>query len=298
MAESLNFSGALAVGRPIDFPDASMIRKSTLAAGLVLALSVAAACAQSHPGQKPAASAARPATPAAPAAKAAPAEPGDALIRTSVAKAVPGAVIDSIKPSPIPGYREVAIGGKVVYVSSDGRYLMQGALVELSSRDNLTERSEGILRRGVLDAVPRNRRIVFSPKNPKYRITVFTDIDCGYCRKMHTQINDYMKAGISVEYLFFPRAGIGSESYNKAVAVWCAPDQRTALTDAKLDKPVAKRNCANPVTMDFALGQRVGVDGTPAIFAADGTQLGGYLSPADMLARLDRTAARAAVAAR
>jgi thiol:disulfide interchange protein DsbC len=101
-----------------------------------------------------------------------------------------------------------------------------------------------------------------------------------------------------VEYLFFPRAGLGSESFNKAVSVWCAKDQRTALTDAKLDKPIAKRNCANPVAMDFALGQRVGVDGTPAVYAADGTQLGGYLPPDEMLARLDRAAARAAVAAR
>jgi thiol:disulfide interchange protein DsbC len=272
-----------------------MNRKLSLSAALALAFTVAAACAQSQAGPKPAAkAAAMPAT----AARAPAAVPGDAAIRAAIQKAVPGAVVDSIKPSPIPGYREVAIGGKVVYVSNDGRYLVQGSLVELATRENLTMVSEGALRRGVLDAVPRNRRIVFSPPNPKYRITVFTDIDCGYCRKMHAQINDYMKAGISVEYLFFPRAGIGSDSFNKAVSVWCAPDQRKALTDAKLDKPVTKRSCANPVTTDYALGQRVGVDGTPAIFAADGTQLGGYLAPEEMLARLDRAAARAAVAAR
>jgi thiol:disulfide interchange protein DsbC len=274
-----------------------MNRKLSLSAALALAYTVAAACAQSQPGPKPAARAGAKPAPAA-LAKPAAAAPGDAAIRASLSKAVPGAKIDSIRPSPIAGYREVAIGGKVVYVSNDGRYLLQGSLVELASRENLTEVSEGALRRGVLDSVPRNRRIVFSPPNPKYRITVFTDIDCGYCRKMHAQIADYMKAGISVEYLFFPRAGIGSESYTKAVSVWCATDQRKALTEAKLDKPVAKRTCANPVTMDYALGQRVGVDGTPAIFAADGTQLGGYLAPQDMLARLDRAAARAAVATR
>ena len=277
-----------------------MNRSLTLAAALGLSLVVASACAQSHP-----------AAPASGAAKAAPgratAAPGngvaraggsDAAIRASLLKVVPGAQIDSIGPSIIPGYKEVGIGGKVVYVSADGRYLMQGSLVDLNTRDNLTEVSEGALRRGQLDAVPRDRRIVFSPKNPKYRITVFTDVDCGYCRKMHSQIADYMKAGISVEYLFFPRAGIGSESFNKAVAVWCSSDRNKALTDAKLDKPIAKKTCTNPVTKDYALGQRIGIDGTPAIFAADGTQLGGYLSPVDMLSRLDRTAARAAVAAR
>jgi thiol:disulfide interchange protein DsbC len=273
-----------------------MNRKLSLSAALALAFTVAAACAQSQPAAKPAPKPA--AKPAAAALRGVAPAPGDAAIRASIQKAVPGATIDSIKASPIPGYREVAIGGKVVYVSADGRYLLQGSLVELASRENLTQVSEGALRRGVLDAVPRNRRIVFSPPKPKYRITVFTDIDCGYCRKMHAQINDYMKAGISVEYLFFPRAGVGSESFNKAISVWCAPDQRKALTDAKMDKPVAKRTCANPVTMDYALGQKVGVDGTPAIFAADGTQLGGYLEPSEMLARLDRAAQRAAVAAR
>ncbi|MEO8160915.1 MAG: DsbC family protein [Arenimonas sp.] len=260
-----------------------MNRTTSLIAALALALSVATACAQGHPAAKP-----------APAKAVAPT--GDALVRAALAKAVPGAAIDSIRSSVIPGYREVAIGGKVVYVSADGRYLMQGSLVELATRDNLTEISEGALRRDLLDAVPRDRRIVFSPANPKYRITVFTDVDCGYCRKLHSQIADYMKAGISVEYLFYPRAGLGSESFKKSVAVWCAPDRRKALTDAKLDKPVARRNCTNPVTMDYALGQRIGVDGTPAIFAPDGTQLGGYLPAGEMLARLEHQAARAVAA--
>jgi len=304
MAELLNFSAACAVGNPVPDPGSRMNRPLSLTAPLGLTFLFASACAQSQPGAAAKGAGAvavapgRAAVAVAPAAKAAPLSPADQVVRDALQKAVPNATIDSIRPSIIPGYREVAIGGKVVYVSNDGRYLMQGSLVDLNTRDNLTEVSEGALRRGQLDAVPLNRRIVFSPPNPKYRITVFTDVDCGYCRKLHAQINDYMKEGISVEYLFFPRAGIGSESFNKAVSVWCAADQRKALTDAKLDKPIAKKTCTNPVTMDYALGQRIGIDGTPAIFAADGTQLGGYLSPADMLARLDRAAARAAVAAR
>jgi thiol:disulfide interchange protein DsbC len=278
-----------------------MNRNFSLVTALGLTFVVASACAQSHsaPVVKGAGAVApaRGTAAAVQAGKPAPLSAGDKVVRDALMKVVPNATIDSIGPSIIPGYREVAIGGKVVYVSADGRYLMQGSLVDLSTRDNLTEVSEGALRRGQLDAVPLDRRIVFSPPNPKYRITVFTDVDCGYCRKLHAQINDYMKEGISVEYLFFPRAGIGSESYNKAVSVWCSNDRRKALTDAKLDKPIEKRTCTNPVTTDYALGQRIGIDGTPAIFAADGTQLGGYLSPQDMLARLDRAAARAAVAA-
>jgi thiol:disulfide interchange protein DsbC len=209
-----------------------------------------------------------------------------AAIRTAILKVVPNATIDSIKPTVIPGYREVAVGGRIVYASDDGKYLIQGALINLTTKENLTDSSEAVLRRGVLDGVGRDRRIVFSPANPKYRITVFTDIDCAYCRKLHSQIADYNKAGIAVEYLFFPRAGLNSESYNKAVSVWCATNRQQALTDAKLDKPVARKTCPNPVAMEYNLGQKVGVDGTPAIYAADGTQLGGYLSPEEMLAKL------------
>lgn len=268
-----------------------MKRSVAAVSSLALSLVVAGACAQGKPTP--------PAKPAV-AAKTSPAKAassaGDAVLRAAILKAVPGSVIDSVKPSIIPGYREVAISGRVVYASTDGKYLLQGSLIELSSRDNLTEASEGALRRGELDAVPRDRRIVFSPAKPKYHVTVFTDIDCGYCRKLHTQIADYNKAGISVEYLFFPRAGIGSESFNKAVNVWCAPDRRKAMTDAKADRPVAKRTCANPITMDYALGRRIGVDGTPAIYGPDGTQLGGYLPANEMLAKLDRQAARGAAA--
>ena len=251
-----------------------MNRHLVLATTIGFSLAVAAACAQS----------------AAPAGKAA-AQPvaaggADAPIRAAIAKAVPNTAIDSIKPSLIAGYKEVAISGQVVYVSNDGKYLLQGSIIDLGTRENLTQASEAVIRRGVLDAVPRERRIVFSPANPKYRVTVFTDIDCGYCRKMHTQMADYNKAGISVEYLFFPRAGLNSESYTKAVNVWCATDRRQALTDAKLDKPVPKKTCANPVSADYELGRRVGVDGTPAVYAPDGSQLGGYLPPDQMLARL------------
>jgi thiol:disulfide interchange protein DsbC len=210
-----------------------------------------------------------------------------APIRAAILKVVPNATIDSIKPTVISGFQEVSVSGRVVYVSNDGKYLIQGALINLATKANLTDASEAVQRRAVLDGVGRDRRIVFSPANPKYRITVFTDIDCAYCRKLHSQIADYNKAGIAVEYMFFPRAGLNSESYNKAVSVWCASDRQQALTDAKLDKPVAKKTCPNPVAMEYNLGQKVGVDGTPAIYAADGTQLGGYLSPQEMIAKLD-----------
>jgi len=212
----------------------------------------------------------------------------DAAIRASLAKAMPDADIDSIKASPIAGYREVAVGGRVIYVSADGRYLIQGSLFDLNTRTSLTESSQTVIRKGILAKVGADRRIIFAAAKPKHRITVFTDIDCGYCRKLHSQIAEYNKLGITVEYLFYPRAGMGSEAADKAISVWCSADRRKALTDAKSDKPIVKKTCVNPIAADYALGQKIGFDGTPAIFAADGSQIGGYLAPAQMLATLDK----------
>jgi thiol:disulfide interchange protein DsbC len=222
--------------------------------------------------------------------KATPSKPASAqdnpAIRTALLKISPDLRINSIGTSVLPGFKEVVIDGKVVYASSDGKYLLQGVLIDLASRKNLTDISEAVIRKDVLAAVPDSRKIIFSPAKPKYTVTVFTDIDCGFCRKMHMQMAEYNKLGISVEYLFFPRAGVGSESFQKAVNVWCAPDRKTALTLAKSDKPLPKKNCTNDVANDFKLGTKVGVDGTPAVYAANGQTLGGYLSPKDLLKAL------------
>jgi thiol:disulfide interchange protein DsbC len=246
-----------------------------------------AACAAEP---SPAAAATRAAN--APAAKPAAAKPAgapgsDALIRQVVAGAVPGVPISSIKPAPFAGFKEVALSGRVVYVSDDGKHLLQGTLIRLEDRANLTEASEAILRRGILASAGKDRRIVFPAKVQKHKITVFTDIDCAYCRKLHSEIAQINGSGITVEYMFFPRAGINSESYDKAVAVWCAADRNLALTDAKLDKPIKTRTCANPVAAEYELGQKVGVDGTPAVYLDDGTQIGGYVPPDELLKRIE-----------
>jgi thiol:disulfide interchange protein DsbC len=224
----------------------------------------------------------------------------DTLIRLAVAKAVPGVTISSIRPAPIAGFKEVALSGRVVYVSDDGKHLFQGTLIRLDDRANLTEASEAVLRRGILAAVGKDRRIVFPAKVQKHKLTVFTDIDCAYCRKLHSEIAQINAQGITVEYLFFPRAGLHSESYDKAVSVWCSADRNQALTDAKLDKPLKPRTCANPVAAEYELGQKVGVDGTPALYLDDGTQIGGYVPPDELLQRIEEheAAAREAAAAK
>ncbi|GHH57019.1 DsbC family protein [[Pseudomonas] boreopolis] len=260
-------------------------------AALLGALSLSACAQSSAPAPAPAkgTAAAKPA-----AAPVAPAGPADQKVRAALTTLDPDFKPDYIGAAPFPGFREVVVGGQVLYVSDDGRYLMQAQPFDIQNKQFAA--SEGLLayRRKQLEAIPKADRIVFAPPNPKYTISVFTDIECGYCRKLHSEIAELNKQGIAVEYLAFPRMGLGSQDYKDMVSVWCAADRKQALTAAKQGQPVSARSCKNPVTMEYDLGQRLGVNGTPAIFAPDGTQLGGYLPPAQLRAALDKRAAASA----
>jgi len=199
----------------------------------------------------------------------------------------PGVQIDAVAPSPMPGVYEVITSGHIAYVSADGKYLIRGDLVDMTSKREITNERTGELRKVALDAIPDSKHIVYPAKQAKHEITVFTDIDCGYCRKLHAHMSEYNDRGITVKYLFFPRAGLASDSYNKAVSVWCAADRGKALTDAKSGHDPEVKTCDNPVTEEFQLGVKVGVAGTPAIFAESGAQIGGYLTPDQMMSKLE-----------
>jgi len=218
----------------------------------------------------------------------------DSAARKALTELVPQAKIDAIEQAPLPGYRQVIVGGQMVYVSDDGKYLLQGSLFDTKSKRDLTATRLAVDTRHKLDAVPDDKRIVFAPSGkPKYKVTVFTDIDCGYCRKLHSQIAEYNQRGIEIDYLFFPRSGIGTPSYDKAVSVWCAKDRKAAFTAAKAGANPAPLKCDNPVADQFTLGTKVGVDATPTVLAPDGTRIGGYLPPDEMLARLQAVGAPA-----
>lgn len=215
-------------------------------------------------------------------------------IRKSLATLAPNLTVDSIKPSPIEGYQEVMAGSLLVYVSNDGKYLLDGQLIEVATRRNLTEGARSVIRKNQLDAVPETDLIAFDPEGEtKHTITVFTDIDCGYCRKLHQEMKQYNDLGIAVHYMFFPRSGIGSNSYDKAVSVWCADDATSAMTLAKSGAEPTPKVCTNPVEAHYELGKGLGVTGTPALFTEDGTLISGYVPAADLLMRLDQMAAPA-----
>ncbi len=215
---------------------------------------------------------------------------GEAAIRKAMGAMSPGTRIDAIRPTPVAGLMEVDVPNDLIYVSSDGKYLLTGKIIDTATHRDLTEASRAVQRHTLLRGISASQMIVFAPSHPKYTVSVFTDLDCGFCRKMHSQIADYNKEGIAVDYLFYPREGIGSESYEKAVSVWCATDRPKAFTDAKKGLPVANAHCTNPVAQDYTLGRKAGVDGTPSVYAADGTQIGGYVSPTEMRAKLDKLA--------
>ncbi|MEQ1803402.1 MAG: DsbC family protein [Gammaproteobacteria bacterium] len=203
--------------------------------------------------------------------------------RAAIAASFPEIRSEQITPSPVQGLYEVRIGPKIAYVSADGKYLVQGEIIDISTDQNLTEsRREGV-RRDVLAGVSEAGMVVFSPPNPTSTITVFTDIDCGYCRKLHKQVADYNARGIKVRYMYFPRSGPGTESWTKAEQVACAKDRRAALTRSKLGEKITDKACKpNPVAEHYNIGRDFGLQGTPAIVLESGELIGGYLDPAEL----------------
>jgi thiol:disulfide interchange protein DsbC len=224
------------------------------------------------------------------AAPQAPAEPaaaprGDA--RAQIAKRLEIKVED-VKPSPVAGLYEVRSGAEVGYVSTDGRFYLDGDVFDMTSKHNLTEdvRKQGRL--ALLDSVKDADAIVFEAKGAaKHTVTVFTDVDCVHCRHMHSEIAEINKLGIRVRYLMFPRGGPGSDSWGKAVAVWCSADRKDALTRAKRGETLPAGKCASPVAAQYELGRKLGITGTPGIVTDTGEFVAGYATAAYLAAYLD-----------
>jgi len=214
----------------------------------------------------------------------------EARVREVLRSLNPRIRVDSIEQAPIPGFREVVAGGQVVYVSDDGKFLFQGGLLDVDKKKDMAEVALSRVRNEVLKTLPMSDRIVYSPVGtPRHKVVVLTDVECGYCRKFHSEIAEYTKRGIEVEYLAFPRAGLGTPDYHKMVSVWCADDRKKALTDAKSDKAVPARTCGRtPVDMQYNAGLRMGLEGTPMILTTDGQFIGGYLPPDTLLQRMQQ----------
>ena len=211
----------------------------------------------------------------------------DADPRAELLKVLPaGSKLEDLRPAPVPGLYEFVQGADVSYITSDGKFFIDGNIYDMKSRANLTEELRAHARVALVGAVPESDMVIFSPPSPKYTITVFTDLDCPYCRKLHGDMAELNRLGIRVRYLFYPRTGPNTESWHKAEAVWCSPNRNDAMTRAKagaaLDLTKAG-SCATPVKRQYDLGQAVGVRGTPAIMTDNGEFIPGYMPPRELL---------------
>jgi len=211
-------------------------------------------------------------------------------IEKKIAEIMPGITIESIQPLDNTGLFEAIINGEIIYFSKDARYVFQGDVIELEKRQNITELKRVELRKQALASADEADMIIYEPKKTEHTLTVFTDIDCGYCRKLHHQMAEYNALGIRIRYMAFPRTGIDSESYNKAVNVWCAKDRKQAMTDAKDGKEVTSESCNAPIKAQYELGRRLGVTGTPALFLENGEMLPGYVPPSRLKEILEQQA--------
>jgi len=209
-------------------------------------------------------------------------------VKENLTKSLPGLKIATVEESEIKGlYRVVSENSEILFANEDASYFLSGQMFTMDKGRvvNLTEQRKGKDRAARLAAISDKDKIVYPAKgSQKASITVFTDIDCGYCRKLHQEIPEMNELGIQVSYVAYPRAGVGSPSYDKIVSAWCSDDPLQAMTDAKAGKSIPAKTCDNPVAEQYQLGMDLGVTGTPAILLEDGTLVPGYI-PARQLAK-------------
>ncbi|MET1079907.1 MAG: thioredoxin fold domain-containing protein [Pseudomonas sp.] len=212
----------------------------------------------------------------------------DQAIRQAFQALQPDLPIEGIAESPLAGIYQVSLkGGRMLYASGDGQFILQGSLYQVQGGKaiDLTTLAESKGVAAEIAKVPLSDMVVFAPKAPKTHITVFTDTDCGYCQKLHSEVPELNRLGVEVRYVAFPRQGVGSHGYNGLVSVWCSSDRKAAMNKAKSREELPAVSCENPVAKQFDLGQLIGVDGTPAIVLANGQMVPGY-RPAPELAEL------------
>jgi thiol:disulfide interchange protein DsbC len=254
---------------------------AVVASTLVVSLLGSLAAAQTGVAANPVSAAVPPSKPEAAKTDASKTDKGDP--RATIVKKIDGIKLEDVRMTPITGVYEIQHGSVLSYASADGKYVIFGDMWDLDSDSNVSESRRRAIRLRMIESVPESEMLIFSPKDPKYTITVFTDVDCGYCRRLHSQMADYNRLGIRVRYLFFPRSGPDTESWHKAEAVWCSSNRNDALTRAKSGEDIKAPKCpTDVVARDYELGRKLQVEGTPAIFLASGEMLPGYAPPSEL----------------
>lgn len=206
-------------------------------------------------------------------------DPAIDVIRAKLGETLPDVNIGSLEVSAIPGLYELITDGEIYYVSADGDFIIDGDMIDLSTRSNLTAARKGKIHLSLINAVAEKDMLIYEPANESDRsVTVFTDISCGYCRKLHAELDQLLAGGVRVRYLMFPRAGLGSQAHKDLESVWCAEDPQEAMTQAKAGGAIVPKECSNPIPNHVALAEQVGLRGTPLIYLDNGEMVPGYRS--------------------
>ncbi|MEO8802833.1 MAG: DsbC family protein [Rudaea sp.] len=213
------------------------------------------------------------------------ADPATKVVTDALHKVAPTAKISAVTKSSLPGFYSVVADGHVIFISEDGKYLVEGHVYNINTHSDLADEGMAGSRREGLAKIPAEKRLSFAPPHPKYRVTVFTDVDCPYCREFHKQIAEYNKLGIAVDYVLFPLS-IHPGADKLAETVWCSKDRHTAYNVVMDGKTLEPKTCANPIAELTKIATQMGINGTPTILADDGTQLGGYVTPQQLAQRL------------
>lgn len=208
-------------------------------------------------------------------------------IKKTLSRLVPGQPVDSIVKTPVAGMYEVTYGADVFYIDDSGRYLLRGDLIDIQRLENITETKRAKGRRDMIANVPVSSMLIYKAKDERHVVTVFTDIDCNFCRRMHSEMAEYNSQGITMRYLAFPRSGLNSPSYYKAVSVWCAKDREQAMTRSKAGEKLARVECDNPVEQHLALASQFAVSGTPTMILPSGEVVPGYVPALQLATMLD-----------
>jgi len=217
----------------------------------------------------------------------------DVDIKQFLADKLPNIEATQIDTTPVKDVYSVDLGERFAYVTGNGKHLFIGELIDMESGVNYTQLALGEKRVDTIKAIPEDNYIVFPAKNKKHSITVFTDIDCGYCRKLHNEIDEINELGIEVKYLLRPRSGPQSPSWQKADSVYCSKNQQKNLTRSKQGIEIPKKSCEGTPTMEnVSTSQNLGFNGTPAILSESGSYMGGYLPAKELIKQLDAEKAK------
>jgi thiol:disulfide interchange protein DsbC len=203
---------------------------------------------------------------------------------------------ENISPSQLDGYYEVILTDPfidVMYISIDGKYVIQGAVTDLELMTNISTNRINSIKLNILESISDSDKIVFKAKEEKYVINVFTDVDCPYCAKLHANMRQMNDLGITVKYLASPLEQLHPNAQSAMEKIWCAEDRELAMHNYKSKRYLPDSpDCINPVSEQLAISKQLGVNGTPSIFFENGTNLPGYLPPNDILNRILQTVAQ------